>query len=366
MEIDAPNIGEIEKDVVLKALDAGFVSTYGPFVSEFERKIEKYINVAKAVSLQSGTAALHMALNECGIGSDDEVIVPVLTFVATVNPVLYLGAKPIFVDVDKDTWNIDPEEIKNAITKKTKAIMPVHLYGNPCNMDEIMKIALDHDLYVIEDATESLGGIYRGKHLGTFGNFGCLSFNGNKMITTGGGGMIVSFNEKQIDHIRYLVNQGRDNVIEYSHAEIGFNYRMTNLEASLGIAQMKRLDDFINLKKEFNAIYREELGKFEEISFQNEYEGGESSFWLTCIKLSEDIDVSEMMKQLKAENIPTRRLFPPLTKFFPYVKYKTSNFSNAYNVYDQGLCLPSSTCNVKDDVRFVCKKIIEIINKLNK
>ena len=364
MEIDAPNISNLEKEIVRNALDLGFVSTFGPFVSEFEQGIAEFIDVKNVVSLQSGTAALHMALKECGVGLNDEVIVPVMTFVATANPILYLGAKPVFVDVDLNTWNIDPKEIEKVVTNRTKAILPVHLYGNPCKMDEIMKIAHDNKIYVIEDATESLGATYKGRHMGTFGSFGCLSFNGNKMITTGGGGMIVGVDEKQINHVRTLVNQGRDSANDYYCSEIGYNYRMTNLEASLGIAQMKRLGEFINLKKEFNEIYKKELKNVEEIVFQDEYEGAKSSYWLTCIKLSEDINVSEIMNQLKEDNIPTRRLFPPLTKFPSYEKYKTTSFNNAFSVYNNGLCLPSSTCNSKEDVRLVCKKLLEAISNL--
>ena len=187
LELDAPNVGELEKQYLNRTIDSGFVSTFGPFVPEFEEKLAEYLGVRKSVSTQSGTAAMHMALWELGIGKEDEVIVPALTFIATVNPVVYVGAKPIFVDVDIQTWNIDPEQIKRNITKKTKAIIPVHLYGNACNMDEIMDIAKRHNLRVIEDATESFGTIYKDKYTGTFGDLGCFSFNGNKTITTGGG-----------------------------------------------------------------------------------------------------------------------------------------------------------------------------------
>ncbi|MBA3065270.1 aminotransferase class I/II-fold pyridoxal phosphate-dependent enzyme, partial [bacterium] len=275
--LDAPNIGEREKKRIIQAMDAGYVSTVGPFVPEFEQKFAEYVGAKNAVSTQSGTAAIHITLHELGIGQGDEVIVPALTFVATVNPVLYVGATPVIVDVDPETWNICPNEIKKAITKKTKAIIPVHLYGNPCNMDEIMKIAKEHNLYVIEDATESMGSIYQGRQTGTFGDMGCFSFNGNKIITTGGGGMIATNNDKRAVHIKYLVNQAR-NSDEYYHSEMGFNYRMTNIEAALGLAQLENVDNFLKQKRKYAQIYREELGSISGIEFQSEDKNAKSNF----------------------------------------------------------------------------------------
>lgn len=186
--LDDPNLGNLEKKYLTKAIDTNFVSIVGPFVPKFEEKFARYIGAKKAVSTQSGTAALHIALYELGIGEGDEVIVPALTFIATINPILYVGATPVIVDVSPKTWNIEAEEIEKVITKKTKALIPVHLYGNPCNLDEIIEIAKEHNLFVIEDATESLGASYKGRQTGTFGDFGCFSFNGNKLITTGGRG----------------------------------------------------------------------------------------------------------------------------------------------------------------------------------
>jgi perosamine synthetase len=242
--LDDPNLGDLEKKYLTKAIDTNFVSVVGPFVPEFEEKFAQYVGSKRAVSTQSGTAALHMALYQLGIGEGDEVIVPSLTFIATINPVLFVGAKPVIVDVDPITWNIDPQEIKKAITKKTKAIIPVHLYGSVCNIDEIIEIARENKLLVIEDATESLGATYKGRQTGTFGDFGCFSFNGNKLITTGGGGMIVSNNQKQAEHVKFLVNQARNTSKGYYHPEVGFNYRMTNIEASLGLAQLEKIDKF--------------------------------------------------------------------------------------------------------------------------
>ena len=270
IELDAPNLGGQEKDYLGKAIDSNFISTFGPLVPEFEGKFARYLNVKKAVSTQNGTAGIHIALHELGIKDGDEVIVPALTFVATANPVMYVGARPVFVDVDSSTWNISPEEIEKNITEKTKAIIPVHLYGNPCDMEEICKIARKYSLYVIEDATESLGATYKNRYTGTFGDLGIFSFNGNKTITTGGGGMVVGNDEKRLEHIKFLVNQARDEAKGYYHSEIGFNYRMTNIEAPLGLAQLERLDEFLRKKEIFHNIYHEELRKVSSVRFQEE------------------------------------------------------------------------------------------------
>lgn len=353
--LDAPNLGEREKKYLLQAVDTGYVSTIGPFVPEFEKKFAHYSGVRKAVSTQSGTAAIHIALYELGIGGGDEVIVPALTFIATVNPVIYVGAKPVFVDVDIETWNIDPKKIEKSITKRTKAIIPVHLYGNPCNMDEIMKIAKKYNLYVIEDATESLGAKYKGRYMGTFGELGCFSFNGNKIITTGGGGMVAGNDAKELEHIKFLANQARDEAKGYYHPEIGFNYRMTNVEAALGLAQMEKLDNFLEKKRALNRIYREEFKNIKSIHFQEEYPGAESSCWLTCIIFEQN--VVNLQEKLKEKDIPTRRIFMPLVEFPPYEKYKQEDYKNSYYIYEKGLCLPASTLNSEDDIRYVCKAI---------
>lgn len=360
--LDAPNIGEAEKQYLNKAANSGYVSTAGPFVQEFEERFAGCLGIKKAVSTQSGTAAIHTALHELGLGEGDEVIVPALTFVATVNPVMYVGARPVFVDVDFKTWNISPDEIRKGITGKTKAIIPVHLYGNPCNMEAIMKIAAEHKLYVIEDATESLGAKYKDRFTGTFGDLGCFSFNGNKVITTGGGGMVVGRDEKRLEHIKFLVNQARDEDRGYYHPEIGFNYRMTNIEAALGLAQMERLNDFLAKKRRFNALYREAVKDLRGIRFQEEYEDSKSSCWLTCIAFENRIDIPAIQKFLKERGVPARKIFTPVTEFPPYVKFKNTELRNTYQIYERGLCLPGSTLNTEDDIAYVCNTLKEIVS----
>lgn len=362
IELDAPNVGKLEKEYLNNCIDSTFISTFGPFVPEFEEKFAQYVGSERAVSTQSGTAALHMALYQLGIGKGDEVIVPALTFIATINPILFVGAKPVIVDIDPITWNIDSQEIRKAITKKTKAIIPVHLYGSVCNIEEIIEIAKENNLFVIEDATESLGATYKNRQTGTFGDFGCFSFNGNKLITTGGGGMIVSNNQKKAEHIKFLVNQARDASKGYYHPELGFNYRMTNIEASLGLAQLERIDEFLEKKIKFRKIYQEVLKELPYIKFQEESDNTSGSWWLTCIKIDKkNIDIDNLKLRLKEKDIPTRRIFVPACEM-PYLKEFSKPCPNAYEIYNQGICLPSSTLNEEEDIRKAALIIKETLN----
>jgi perosamine synthetase len=362
MHLDAPSVGALEKKYLNRAIDSGYVSSIGPFVGEFENSFARFLRAKNVVSTQSGTAALHIALTELGIGKGDEVIVPALTFIASVNPVTYVGAKPVFADVDSATWNIDPLEIEKRITKRTKAIIPVHLYGNPCDMDKILKIAKVNRLHVIEDSTESFGAVVGGKHTGTFGDFGCFSFNGNKVITTGGGGMLVCKSERSCDHVRFMINQAKDKTNPQYHPEIGFNYRMTNIEAALGLAQMDRIGQFLDKKMSFAGIYRQELADIPAIKFQQEILGAISSAWFTAITFADNFDVSDIKAHLEMKNIPTRRIFMPIVSFPPY-KGNKSDYSRSFDIYERGLCLPSSTLNGEKDVYRVCVEIKRYIRE---
>ncbi len=358
IHLDAPNIGELEKQYLNKAIDSGYVSTAGPFVPEFENRFAEYLNITKAVSTNSGTSALHIVLYELGIGQGDEVIVPALTFIATVNPIVYVGATPVLVDVDLRTWNMSPGLIEKAITEKTKAIIPVHLYGNPCDMGEINRIAKKYNLYVIEDASESLGAKYEDKLTGTLGDFGCFSFNGNKTITTGGGGMVVGNDIECLDHIKFLVNQARDEAEESFHSEIGFNYRMTNLQAALGLAQIERLEEYLLKKRNYNGVYKEELKDLKAVHFQKEYENAESSHWFTCITIEDEASRNDLQNKLREKGIPTRRMFVPINELPPYEKTRFLDNGNSRHIYERGVCLPSSTLNSFEDIGYVCKTLI--------
>lgn len=360
IHLDTPNVGALEKRYINDAIDSGYISSAGPDVTKFEEKCAGYLKSERAVSTNSGTSALHIALYELGIGPGDEVILPPLTFIATVNPVLYVGATPVFADVDIDTWNIDPEAIEKAVTEKTKAIIPVHLYGNPCDMNEINRIAEKYGLFVIEDAAESLGAKYMGKFTGTLGDLGCISFNGNKTITTGGGGLVVGNDTGRLDHIKFLINQARAGSHEMYHSEIGFNYRMTNLQAALGLAQIERLEEFLSRKREFNWHYRDELDELKNIRFQKEYEKSESSCWFTCILTENPTVRKDLQYRLNAKGIPTRRIFKPVNEFPPYRSTRFIDHGNSHYIYERGFCLPGSTLNEVSDIKNICSELKEL------
>ena len=348
--LDAPHLGEREKKKLTECIDSTYVSTAGPFVPEFEERFAGYLGSPFAVAVQSGTAALHIALVELGVGPGDEVIVPALSFVASVNPILYAGGTPVLVDVDPVTWTLDLQKVREALTPRTKAIVPVHLYGNPCDMDALAELCAGRNIVLIEDATESLGGTWRGQATGTMGTLGCFSFNGNKLITTGGGGMVTARDAEQAKHIKFLVNQARDGSKGYYHPELGYNYRMTNLEAALGLAQLERIDEFLAAKKRFAAIYHETLDGLPGVALQQEAPGGESAWWLPSIAV-EHIPVPELQEALRERGVPTRRIFSPLHTY-PYLQqHAPFPCPNAERIYEQGLNLPASTANDEESVR---------------
>jgi perosamine synthetase len=362
--LDQPNIGRLEKEYIGRCIDSTFVSTHGPFVSEFEERFARILGCRSAVSVQSGTAGLHMALYELGIGEGDEVIVPVLSFVATVNAIKYVGAVPVFAEVDLSTWNLDTDRLCELITPRTRAIIPVHIYGNPCEMDEISNLAMQYNLYVIEDATESLYSKYNGRFAGTFGDFGIFSFNGNKLITTGGGGMIVGSDERRLEHIKFLINQARDEEKGYFHHEIGFNLRMTNLEASLGLAQIKRFDEFLKKKRLFREIYVQAFENIDEVQLQQKYDKSETLWWLNSIIIDTDKignSIPEIQAELKRNGIATRRIFMPLVEFPPYFEKDKGRYPYAYRIYERGLTLPGSTLNSERDIKASASALINLL-----
>lgn len=359
--LDAPNLGELEKEALVRCIDSGYVSTFGPFVREFERGLSRFLAVRSAVAVRTGSAGLYMSLLQAGVGPDDEVILPVMTFVASANPVVRLGARPVFVDVDPRTWNMDPAAVADAITARTKVILPVHLYGNPCDMDKIMVIAERHDCTVVEDAAESLGASFDGTMTGCFGAYGVFSFNGNKIITTGGGGAVVARDDNDEARIRHLINQARDVDRGYYHTEVGFNLSMTNLEASLGLAQLSRLSSFLHTKKNHSSMYRQGFSTVASVIAQQEPVGGRSSWWLTSVKVNSDRPILEIQAELRARGIPTRRLFPPIVDFPPYRPYATDDYPHARDLYDRGLNLPSATTNSARKIDHAIAAIVDVI-----
>ena len=360
ISLDAPNFNELEAAYLKKATEEGFVSTFGPFTQEFEQKIAGFTGAEAACSAQSGTASLHLSLYSLGIGRGDEVLVPAVTFAATANAIKHVDATPVLVDVDSKTWNMSLDDLKQKINTKSKAIIPVHLYGNPAPIREIMEIAQQAKLHVVEDAAESLGSYVGSTHTGLFGTFGCLSFNGNKVITTGGGGMILGA-QSNIEKVRILANQGRDPERSWFHQEVGFNYRMTNLEAALGLAQFQKLEHFLQKKKGIHLTYQKYFKDDERVSFQEELKDAKSAHWMTCLRFSERYSVLNIAKKLESAQIPTRRLFAPLSEFPPFQAHSNS-LPNAYKLHDSVLCFPSSTLNELSQIEYVCEVLKSILD----
>lgn len=353
--LSSPHMSGKEKAFVDEAFNTNWVAPLGPNVDGFEKDIASYLNDDVHVgALSSGTAAIHLALILLGVQRDDEVICQSMTFSASANPIVYQGATPIFVDSENETWNISPDFLLEAIRdrikkgKKPKAIIPVHLYGMPCKLNEILSIANEYEIPVIEDAAEALGSLYFKKKAGTFGDVSCLSFNGNKIITTSGGGAIVSKNKSIIDSARFLATQARDTAPHYQHSKIGYNYRMSNICAGIGRGQMTALDERVNKRREIFFMYKKLLNTIPGISFQNEPEGFFSNRWLTTIVLNatqtpKGISNKDVRLALESQNIESRPLWKPmhLQPVFKDAPYYGNNISE--NLFQNGLCLPSGS-----------------------
>jgi len=348
IHLDFGNIGVLEKRYVMDVLDSGYVSTASPWVDRFEEAVARYVGGAYVLATNSGTAALHLALLACGVGPGDEVIVPVTTFVATANVVRYVGATPVFVDVDPQTWCMDTVAAREVITERTKVLILVHLYGNPCDLLATRELAT----FIIEDAAEALGTTYNQEKIGdaNWSDYICLSFNGNKIMTTGGGGAVITAFREDKDRLFYLATQAKNE--DGTHGEIGYNARMTGLSAGLGLAQLERIDEFVAKKRRFNQIYREQLPM---LTFQEATPHSEPNWWHTAATFPEHINIESLQEKLKINGIPTRRIFRPLVDSPPYRDGK--EYPNARYIYDHGLCLPSSTCNAEEDIYHVCEII---------
>ena len=351
-----PCLGEEELKNVIEAVKSGWISSKGKFIEEFEGGFAKYCGVKYGVATANGTAALHLALKSLGIGKNDEVIVPTLTFVATANAVTYCNAKPVFVDSHPEYWCIDPEKIEEKVTKNTKAIIVVHLYGHPCDMDWIMDIAEDKGLYVIEDCAEAHGAEYKGKKVGSFGDIACFSFYGNKIITTGEGGMCVTNNEGLAERMRLLRDHGMSRHRKYWHDIVGFNYRMTNLQAAIGVAQLRKLDEFIEKKRQIARWYAEELKELEEkelIKLHPEMPWAKCIHWMYSILIENKAKIGrdELMKKLEGKGIETRPFFIPM-HILPIHK-RDKRFPVAEKLAREGVNLPSSVKLDRKDVEII-------------
>ena len=359
--IAEPLLGKEELRNATQAIKSGWVSSKGKFITEFEEGFARFCGVKYGVATANGTVALHLALVALRIGKGDEVIVPALTFVATASAVTYTGARVVFVDSHPDYWCIDPERIERKITKRTKAIIPVHLYGHPCDMDPIMDIAKRHSLYVIEDAAEAHGAEYKGRKVGSFGDINCFSFYGNKNITTGEGGMCLTNDEKLTQRMKILRDHGMNPDKSYWHDIVGFNYRMTNMQAAIGVAQVNRLDEFVIRKKEIAKIYNSLLKNVNGVTLPLEMPWAKSVYWMYSILTTEDRD--DLMKQLQAQGIETRPFFYPLHLLPPYKSDEELPVATKLSV--SGISLPSGVTLREEDVRKVGQAINKIIGKLS-
>lgn len=358
-----PEIQGNEWKYIKECLDTNWVSSVGSYVDLFEENFSKYVNSKKAVVTMNGTAALHLALLTLGIGEGDEVIVPSITFIAPINTVKYVGAEPVFVDVCRDTYVMDADKIEELITPKTKAIMPVHIYGHPADMDKIMEIAHKYNLYVIEDATESLGSLYKGKMAGTIGHIGCYSFNGNKLITTGAGGMLVTNDEKLGERAKDLSTQSKrvtENKAFY-HPEVGYNFRMPNILAAMGVAQLENAEKYVEIKRENAKIYNELLKNVKGVTLPVEREEVVNCFWFYSAIIEDEysIDRDELIKKLKEKGIESRPFFMPIHDMPPFKECRRGNLDVTNELYEKGINLPSSVGLTKEDIEIICSVIRE-------
>ncbi|MDD5798297.1 MAG: DegT/DnrJ/EryC1/StrS family aminotransferase [Clostridiaceae bacterium] len=362
----SPHMSEegYEQQYVKEAFDTNWIAPLGKNVNEFEKELAAYVGSKDAAALSAGSAALHLALKAAGVKAGDIVFCQDLTFSATANPIAYEKAIPVFIDSDYETWNMSPEALERAFEKypDVKAVMPVHLYGLPANMDRIMEICKKHGVPVIEDAAESLGSLYHGQATGTFGDYGIFSFNGNKIITTSGGGMLVcNLPEEQakerIAKVRFWATQAREKARHYEHKEIGYNYRMSNIVAGIGRGQMKVLDQRIEQKRHIFAYYQEHMGDLEGLSFMPLHENERANCWLSVIQLAPDCKVRplDVMVALEQGDIESRPVWKPMhmQPVFADCDY-IDNGKVGENLFENGVCLPSDTKMTNEDLKRIC------------
>ena len=373
-----PEIRGNEWKYVKECLDTNWVSSVGSFVDRFEHMLADYVGTKHAVATTSGTAALHIALLVAGVEPDDEVLMPTLTFIAPANAIRYVGAWPVFIDAEPTYWQMDPEKVQDFLDnecrwldgrlvnkttgRRVKAILPVHILGHPCDIDSIREVAQKYDLAIIEDATESLGAKYKGRMVGQLGDIACFSFNGNKLITTGGGGMIVTDNEPWAERARYLTTQAKDDPVEYYHSEIGYNYRLTNIQAAMGVAQMEQIEDFITQKKIIARIYNESFLNLEAVTLLPAQAFATPVYWLYTILLDQASTLAErkdFIRKLNDNGIGARPLWHTLHDLPPYRDCQAFQIEHGVRLYERGVSLPSSVGLTEQDQQ----KCIAIVRK---
>lgn len=371
----SPHMGGMEKEFVQEAFDTNWIAPLGPNVNNFEKEVADYTGSKSAAALVSGTSAIHMALKALGIKDGDIVFCSSLTFAASCNPIIYEKGEPVFIDSEPESWNMSPIALKKAFIecekegKLPKAVIVVHLYGQSADMDKIKEICNEYNVPIIEDAAESLGATYKEVQTGTIGDYGIYSFNGNKIITTSGGGMLVSSNEEKINKVKFWITQARDNARHYEHTEIGYNYRMSNIVAGIGRGQLRVLDERIAKKKEIFEAYKEAFKDIKDIEMMPICEYGKPNYWLSCMMINEDSKVKpiDVILALEKENIESRPIWKPMHMQPVYKEYKFFYHNNERRavsevIFDNGLCLPSDTKNTEEDM----KRIINIIKNVFK
>lgn len=358
--LSSPHMGEMEQVYVKNAFETNWIAPLGPHVDGFEKELQQFTKAEYAATLNSGTSALHLALILLDVQQGDEVICQSFTFSASANPIVYQGATPIFVDSEPDTWNMCPKHLAVAIEdriqkgKKPKVIIPVHLYGMPAKMNEILAIASKYDIPVVEDAAEALGSTYLGKNCGNLGKLGVLSFNGNKIITTSGGGALLGNDNGLITKARFLATQARDQAPHYQHSEIGYNYRMSNVLAAIGRGQLEVLPNRVTQRRNNHAFYFEHLSHITGISFLSEPEGFFSNRWLTCILIDPSktggITREDIRLKLESDNIESRPLWKPMHMQPVFEKYPYYGDKVAEQLFENGLCIPSGSNLTEEDL----------------
>jgi dTDP-4-amino-4,6-dideoxygalactose transaminase len=373
--LSPPHMGGTEQKYVQEAFDTNWVAPLGANVDAFEESLAEYCGINHVAALSSGTAAIHLALVILGVKPGDEVIASTFTFSATVNPIVYLGATPVLIDSGPATWNMDPDLLEEAIKvrmaqgseHKVKAIIVVHLYGMPANMERIMEIANKYEIPVIEDAAEALGSKYKGKQVGTFGKMGVLSFNGNKIITTSGGGALISDEKELIDQTRFLATQARDKAPHYQHSHIGYNYRMSNVLAGIGRGQMEVLDERVSRRRDNFFFYRTQLSKYEGINFLEEPDNLYfSNHWLTTILVDPQktgVTRELLQQELDIEKIESRPLWKPMHMQPVFSSYAAYLNGTSQSLFTNGMCLPSGSSITDEDRNVILNVLRRCLNK---
>ena len=348
-----------EQEYVKEAFDTNWIAPLGANVTGFENELAAKVGIGHAAALVSGTSAIHMALRAAGVRDGDVVFCQSLTFSATANPIIYQNAIPVFIDSNYETWNVDPNALEEAFYKypNVKAVIVVHLYGLSADMDRIVALCKKHNVTLIEDAAESLGTLYKGKYTGTFGDYGIFSFNGNKIITTSGGGMLVSNNEERIKKVRFWSTQSRDQARHYQHSELGFNYRMSNVVAGIGRGQLKVLDRRVEKKRYIFDYYKRELGDLKGVEFMPMNDWDYSNCWLSVLTVTGKVRPIDIMLALEEENIESRPVWKPMHMQPFFEKYDFVGTDVSEKIFENGVCLPSDTKMTDSELKRICEII---------